>query len=153
MFVPPTSLRYPGIPYVPPPSYYLSNPVNRPGFINPPVSPPGPAVSSPSTINPENTLLRPLSSFREGTLLTEAPAFLEIRVPPDAELRIGNFQARQTGEVRYFVSPPLPRGREYTYEIRARWQKNGKDVVRTRQVDVWAGARKIVDFTEGNEES
>jgi uncharacterized protein (TIGR03000 family) len=74
-------------------------------------------------------------------------------VPAGADLWIGKFQTRQTGSVRFFVSPRLPRGREYTYEIRIRWQNKGKEMVQTRQVDVWAGARKIVDFTEGNEES
>jgi uncharacterized protein (TIGR03000 family) len=42
-------------------------------------------------------------------------------------------------------------GREYTYEVRAQWMQDGKQVSQTRRIDVSAGARKTVDFTKSGE--
>jgi uncharacterized protein (TIGR03000 family) len=52
-----------------------------------------------------------------------------------------------TGSDRNFVSPPLPPGRTYPYEIRVRWiGADGKPIEQTRQVNVQAGQRTTVDF-------
>ena len=53
-----------------------------------------------------------------------------------------------TGEVRRFASPPLAPGKEFTYEVRARWTEGGKEVSRARDVGVTAGARARIDFTD-----
>jgi uncharacterized protein (TIGR03000 family) len=47
--------------------------------------------------------------------------------------------------VRQFYSPPLAPGR-YSYEVRARWTENGREVNQTQQVQVTPGARVEVDF-------
>jgi uncharacterized protein (TIGR03000 family) len=70
-----------------------------------------------------------------------------VKVPADAEVWFGSGKTRQTGELREFVSPELEPGRDYTYEVKARWTENGKEVVRTRTFDVSAGAWLVVDFT------
>ena len=44
-----------------------------------------------------------------------------------------------TGAVREFHPPPLTPGKRYTYEIRARWTENGREVTQTRNVPVTAG--------------
>ena len=49
--------------------------------------------------------------------------------------------------MRKFVSPPLEPG-EYTYELKARWKEDGREVVRTRRIPVSPGARRTVDFTQ-----
>ena len=46
------------------------------------------------------------------------------------------------------MSPTLTPGQDYTYEVKARWTEDGKEVVQTRQVDVSAGAWKTIDFTK-----
>jgi len=74
-------------------------------------------------------------------------AMLEVRVPENAQLWFAGAKTSQTGAVRHFVSPSLPAGRTFTYEIRARWtDASGSSVDRTKQVKVQAGARVGVDF-------
>jgi uncharacterized protein (TIGR03000 family) len=74
-----------------------------------------------------------------------------VRVPAGAEVWFDGTKTRQTGALREFESPELMRGREYTYEVRARWTQDGKEVSRTRSIEVAAGARKTVDFTKSAE--
>jgi len=74
-------------------------------------------------------------------------AMFEVRVPENAQLWFAGAKTSQTGPVRHFVSPSLQPGRTFTYEIRARWtDASGRLVVRTKQVEVRAGARIGVDF-------
>jgi uncharacterized protein (TIGR03000 family) len=75
-----------------------------------------------------------------------APAALRVRLPADAELWVGDSPTAQRGAERQFVTPPLDGGRNLTYEIRARWKEQGRDVERTRSVQVYPGDRVTVDF-------
>jgi uncharacterized protein (TIGR03000 family) len=102
------------------PSYYTSAPVYTPSYVE---------SSSPMV-----------------TDATTAPATVEVRVPANAEVWFGDHKTRQTGSDRMFTSPPLPRDREYTYQIRARWMENGQPVERTRDVRVTGGEDRTVDF-------
>jgi uncharacterized protein (TIGR03000 family) len=75
-----------------------------------------------------------------------APVYLDVRVPASAEVMIETAKTTQTGPRRSFVSPPITPGRNYVYEIKAKWLENGQEVVRTRNVDVRAGEQVMVDF-------
>jgi len=74
-------------------------------------------------------------------------AHIAVKVPADAEVWFGSGKTQLTGALREFVSPSLTPGKEYSYEIKARWIEGGQEVVQTRRVDVGAGAWKAVDFT------
>ena len=68
-------------------------------------------------------------------------------VPPDAQVWFDGKLTSQSGETRYFASPPLAPGRQYVYDVKVRWRdKDGKEVTRTRRVDVSANANVTVDF-------
>jgi uncharacterized protein (TIGR03000 family) len=82
---------------------------------------------------------------------SDLTAHVTVRAPADAEIWFGATKTRQTGAVREFESPELMSGREYTYEVRARWTQDGKEVSRTQSIEVSAGARKTVDFTKSAE--
>ncbi len=73
-------------------------------------------------------------------------ARLQILVPADAEVWLNGSPTTQRGEQRLFESPALAPGRDYQYEIRARWTERGRAVDRTRTVGVRADARVVVDF-------
>ena len=47
---------------------------------------------------------------------------------------------------RPFVSPDLPPGQPYSYELRATWQDQGRQVTETRRVSFRAGEKVDVDF-------
>jgi uncharacterized protein (TIGR03000 family) len=74
-----------------------------------------------------------------------------VRLPANAELYCDGVKMTLTGSERNFVSPPLPPGRTYPYEIRIRWVgTDGKPAEQMRQVQVQAGQRTTVDFVGRN---
>jgi len=83
-----------------------------------------------------------------GNLATEdinAVRF-NVRVPANAEVMFEGEKTTQTGAMRQYISPPLTPGGNYTYDIRASWMENGRQVSRTRHVPVRAGEVVRVDF-------
>jgi uncharacterized protein (TIGR03000 family) len=78
--------------------------------------------------------------------MDENATMIAVRVPADAEIWFDGKKTSQTGPVRYFETPPLEPGREYSYEIRARWNENGRQVERTRHVTVHPGDRLALNF-------
>jgi len=86
-----------------------------------------------------------------GTSGRQAPsdnrARIWLAVPADAQVWFDGEPTKQTGELRHFVSPPLPPGRTYTYAVRVRWTKDGKPVEEERRIRVQAGASSRFDFT------
>jgi uncharacterized protein (TIGR03000 family) len=74
---------------------------------------------------------------------------VEVRVPtPATEVFVEGSRTRSAGTTRTFISPNLEPGIRYTYEIRARWIQDGKEVEQTRRVPVRDGDRVEVDFTK-----
>jgi uncharacterized protein (TIGR03000 family) len=73
-------------------------------------------------------------------------AHVTVRAPADARVWIGGWETPNTGAVREFDSPPLTPGKQYTYEVKAQWQENGRMMNQTQQVDVSAGARSEAVF-------
>jgi uncharacterized protein (TIGR03000 family) len=74
--------------------------------------------------------------------------FIGIRVPENAEIWIDGAKTARTGTYRQYVTPPLESGPKYTYDIRARWTENGKEVVRDRKLTFFAGDRLMVNLRD-----
>jgi uncharacterized protein (TIGR03000 family) len=92
----------------------------------------------------------PSGDYSYGAYAPPAPsntARIRLIVPADARVWFGNAATEQSGAVRHFESPALKSGKDYTYEVKVRWTENGKEVTRTRQVDVRANSSATVDFT------
>jgi uncharacterized protein (TIGR03000 family) len=77
---------------------------------------------------------------------SEKRAHITLSVPEGAQVWFEGGKTKSTGAVRQFQSPPLTPGEKYTYEIRARWTENGREVTQTQQVGVSAGANVRVAF-------
>jgi uncharacterized protein (TIGR03000 family) len=73
-----------------------------------------------------------------------------VKVPANAELWIEGVKTTSIGSVREFQSPPLTPG-QYSYEIRAHWTANGREITQTQKVAVSPGAHIAVDFPMGSE--
>ena len=71
---------------------------------------------------------------------------INVRVPANAEVWFDGTRTSQTGSQRSFVSPPIQPGRDYVYEIRARWVQAGRPVEETRRIIVRAGDRDNLNF-------
>ena len=88
-----------------------------------------------------------------GAITTPAPAqdnaaHIHVIVPENARVWFNGAPTSQTGGDREFQSPALTLGRDFTYEIKASsLGPDGKEVTRTRQVDVRANSDITVDFT------
>ena len=76
----------------------------------------------------------------------QAKAEITVLVPADAEVFFDGEPTVQKGAERHFVSPPLPVGKKYHYDVVARWKEGDKTVEQTRQVEVTGGAAVRVDF-------
>jgi uncharacterized protein (TIGR03000 family) len=78
-------------------------------------------------------------------------AYIDVRVPANAELWFEGVKTRQKGQLRRFVSPPLTPGRRFTYNLRATWKVNGKKVTERRRIVVRAGDWVSLDWAAPNQ--
>jgi len=132
------SSYYPGYGNYPPrytyPSYpapiAYSNPT--PTIVNPGI------VRSGATTNSTSMYYAPPA--------TDNTARLRVLVPADAQVWVDGYATTKTGATREFTSPALDPARNYTYEIKARWMKEGAPVEQTRRVNVQANKTTTVDF-------
>jgi uncharacterized protein (TIGR03000 family) len=143
---PPGSTTYP---------YWASAPLSfaAPAQVTVPV--PAPVIISNAAISapPQTSVgvglgggfMPPFSTVREATL--DNMAHIWLRVPESAEIWVNGVKTKQTGESRYFFSPPLTPGKKYSYQMRLRWTKDGKPVEERQRILVQAGLRIHRDFT------
>ncbi len=73
-------------------------------------------------------------------------AHLWLRVPADAEVWFDGDKTRQTGTLRHYYTPPLTPGKQFSYQVLARWTEDGKTVERKQRVEVRAGETVRVDL-------
>jgi uncharacterized protein (TIGR03000 family) len=86
------------------------------------------------------------SYFPGGTAGTDNRATITVHVPADARVWFDGAATNFTGPVREFHSPALKTAQWYTYEIKATWKENGREMTQTQQVEVTPGARVNADF-------
>jgi uncharacterized protein (TIGR03000 family) len=85
---------------------------------------------------------------------TERPnAEITVIVPASAEIFFDGSPTTTRGTERLYLTPPLESGKNYHYEVVARWVVDGKPVEQTRRIPVKAGARVRVDFLTPSSES
>ncbi|MEO8497267.1 MAG: TIGR03000 domain-containing protein, partial [Planctomycetota bacterium] len=75
-------------------------------------------------------------------------ATLTVNVPNDARVYVNGVQTKSVGPERSYVSRGLQNGFNYTYEVRAEVEREGKMVEETKMVSLTAGrtARVAFDF-------
>jgi uncharacterized protein (TIGR03000 family) len=127
-----------------------------PSRVTIPVPPPSPISISNAVMSPPpqtrvgvaigGGLILPFMTVRDVALDNKAHIWL--RVPKSAEIWVNGVRTRQTGESRYFFSPPLTPGKEYSYQVRLRWIKDGKPVEETHSIPIQAGRTIRRDFTQ-----
>jgi len=110
-----------------------------------------------TTLQPiQDTTVYPYNSYQSSyppssvipTDMSNNTAMIEVTVPADAELWFDGTKTQQTGTKRYFTTPPLPPGQTFTYEVRMGAPNGGDNSGTTRRVEVQAGKRSTVNFTE-----
>jgi uncharacterized protein (TIGR03000 family) len=86
------------------------------------------------------------SGASTAPVIQDDTARVKVLVPAEAQVWIDNQPTRAKGSERDFVSPRLEPTRNYTYDIRARWNEGGHEVEQTRTAEVRAGGETTVDF-------
>lgn len=115
----------------------------RPGFYNPinPAYMTPPRAPGYTRESAQNVKLPPMD--QENGLA----AVIDIKMPCFGELWVDNFPTQQLGTDRLFRSPPLEKGSEYIYVVKARWlDGEGRPVEQTQPVRVHSGQRVLVVF-------
>jgi uncharacterized protein (TIGR03000 family) len=84
-----------------------------------------------------------------GTMpsVPDTAALISVKVPPDAVIWFDNHKTKQTGPERRFVTPSLDPDRNFSYEVRAQWMENNRQVEETKKVTIHSGEQSTVDFT------
>ncbi len=88
------------------------------------------------------------SLYRTVARIADNKAHVHVRLPADAELWVNGQLVTPTGAERDFVSPELTAGKTYTYQITARWLRDGRAVEQTQQVPV--SPNKTADVVFGS---
>lgn len=78
----------------------------------------------------------------------DATATIVIKLPADAKLYFDGTPTRQTGAERTFITPELASGKQYTYEVKIEYVRDGRTMTRTKQVAVRAGQPARLEFGE-----
>jgi len=75
--------------------------------------------------------------------------YLSLKLPqPAAEVLVDGVKTTMTGTDRLYESPPLEAGKEYVYDITARWVEGGATVERKKTVKGKPGEVIRVDLTQ-----
>jgi uncharacterized protein (TIGR03000 family) len=74
-------------------------------------------------------------------------ALIRLSVPDQfADVWFDGTQTSSVGTTRYYVTPELE-DKQYHYQVKARWRRNGQLVTEERQIDVGPNKTTVVDFT------
>ena len=74
-------------------------------------------------------------------------ALIDIKMPCYGELWVDGVAMEQLGTDRLFRSPPLEKGGEYVYTVKARWfNSEGKPVEQFQNVRIHSGERVLLIF-------
>jgi len=118
--------------------YYGSSYYAQPYYAQPYYYESAPVVQVPATE------LR--QSFYSEPAAVQSAMIIVLLPRADARVWFDGAATTQQGMERTFNSPPLDRGSNYSYTIRARWLENGQEVERSRTVNVQPGQSFTVYF-------
>jgi len=93
--------------------------------------------SAPMTVPaaPTNTY----QSFYPTIPAEQQKVFINATVPANAKLSFQGGMTQQTGPQRFFESPTLTPGLNYSYVVEARWMANGREMIVNRRFSVQPG--------------
>lgn len=85
-------------------------------------------------------------------LSNEYPATLTMEFPAAAKVWLNGKEAEgETGKERVLSSPVLKPGQQYTFKVRAEWERNGKTYEYTREATLGPGDRSKLTVLAGTE--
>lgn len=115
----------------------------QPGFYNPinPIWMTPPRAPGYTKESARNVKLPPMNQ------VTGLAALIDVKMPCFGELWVDGMPMEQLGTDRLFRSPPLEKGSEYVYTVKACWlNSEGQPVEQTQEVRVHSGQRVLLVF-------
>jgi uncharacterized protein (TIGR03000 family) len=106
-----------------------------PVFVTPPVF----AATSPAAAEED---------YAYGSAEDSNVAVIRLRLPANAEVWFDGSKTSQSGSLRPFVTTPLEPGKDYSYEIRARWTQDGRAIEQTRRIIFRPGDRLTLNLMQ-----
>jgi len=88
----------------------------------------------------------PMPPEGSGASLRRADGTLIVEVPAEAKIYVNDRLTSTPGEIREYISRNLVRGYNYSYEVRAEMEVDGKTVTETKKVDLRAGQNVRLAF-------
>src|SRR5262249_11748769 len=84
----------------------------------------------------------------ESLIRGPAPATIVVNLPAEAKLLIDDSPTSSTADRRTFVTPPIERGKSYTYTLKADMTRDGQKLHSEKEITVRAGeeTRVMIDF-------
>jgi uncharacterized protein (TIGR03000 family) len=79
----------------------------------------------------------------------DAAATITVKVPAGAKLYFDDGPTQQSGAMRTFVTPDLRPGKEYVYQVKVEYLRDGRTMTQTKPVTVRAGQTSRVEFGDG----
>jgi uncharacterized protein (TIGR03000 family) len=73
-------------------------------------------------------------------------ALITVKIPAEADLWFDDLKTFQGGSYRRFLTPPLGKGHNLSYNLRARWQIQGVELTRVERIQVVPGERFTINF-------
>jgi uncharacterized protein (TIGR03000 family) len=119
-----------------------------PGTTSPTPAPDGGVTPSPGP-DRTNFIPDPIESSTDGSTDT---ALLNLQVPSEAVVYVNGRRTTTPGSLRRYISRNLKAGRDYTYEVRAEIERDGKTLSRTRVIQLTAGDNKTFEMDFDNQQ-
>jgi len=96
----------------------------------------------------------PMPPDGSGAMLRRTDGMLIVEVPAEAKVYVNDRLTSTPGAIREYVSRNLARGYNYTYEVRAEMEVDGKTVSESKKVDLRAGqhVKLAFDFATPSDE-
>ena len=73
-------------------------------------------------------------------------AYVNVSVPADAKIWVNGYKTTTEGAKRRFESRNLTADKDYTFEVRAQVNQNGRQIEQTQQVTIQSGQTKSLAF-------
>lgn len=139
-----------GSPYATPlPAYYSSPTITS--FGNPVTVVPTVPYFAPTIIDQSpriESFTGQKNMLPNPTITASQRATVVVRLPADARLYVDQQLLELTSGERTFVTPELPLGREYAYNFKIEYDRNGRTLSESQKVNVTAGKSSAVVFED-----
>jgi uncharacterized protein (TIGR03000 family) len=106
-----------------------------------------PSYSAPVYYAPVTPVAPGVENYRAYYPTVAAPVTINVQIPANATIFFQGARTQQSGMNRWFESPVINPGFNYSYEVVATWRENDREVNHRRVIPVQPGDLLEIRFT------